>query len=98
MARLGEARKVVVDLLEDQIYQANLRKRLQTGEIAPQLEILLWHYRFGKPADQLVVREREEDLSGKSNEELANLARELESFLRGERRTNDAVLPFDRVH
>lgn len=41
-------------LLEDPIYQAKLKQRLRDGD-APQIEVLLHHYAYGKPGDNLKV-------------------------------------------
>jgi hypothetical protein len=48
-----EAREFCRNLLSDPQYQANLRKRLATGKIAPAVEALLWAYAHGKPKDTL---------------------------------------------
>jgi len=39
-------------LLEDPEYQRRLRQRLISGGLAPAIEILLYHYAYGKPTDQ----------------------------------------------
>jgi hypothetical protein len=49
-----EIKELARSLLEDPIYQTNLRKRLRDGE-ASQIEQLLYHYAYGKPTDNLKV-------------------------------------------
>jgi hypothetical protein len=39
-------------------YEANLRRRMLAGILAPQLEILVLHYMYGKPPDVLVVKDK----------------------------------------
>jgi len=44
---------VAEKLLSSKRYVTNLRIRLDEGTLHPSLETLLWHHRFGKPADKL---------------------------------------------
>jgi len=39
-------------------YEANLRRRMLAGILAPALEILVLHYMYGKPPDTLVVKDK----------------------------------------
>jgi hypothetical protein len=39
-------------------YEANLRRRMLAGILAPQLEILVLHYMYGKPAETVVVKNK----------------------------------------
>jgi hypothetical protein len=39
-------------------YEANLRRRMLAGILAPALEVLVLHYMYGKPADTLVVKDK----------------------------------------
>lgn len=39
-------------------YEANLRRRMLAGILAPQLEVLVLHYMYGKPVDTLVVKDK----------------------------------------
>lgn len=48
-----EMKSLAQRLLGDPIYRANFRKRLQSGELAPGMEALLYHYAFGKPPDKI---------------------------------------------
>ena len=49
----GDARECCAKLVDDPAYQAKLRRRLLSGELAPALECMLWHYAHGKPKDAL---------------------------------------------
>ena len=40
-------------LVTDPIYRANLRERLLAGKVHPAVEMMIWHYTFGKPKEQL---------------------------------------------
>jgi hypothetical protein len=46
-----EARRWARKILESPKYRASLRKRLLAGK-APHIEVLLWHYGYGKPREQ----------------------------------------------
>jgi hypothetical protein len=41
-------------LLNDQVYRENLLKRLREGS-APQIEVLLYYYAYGKPRERVEV-------------------------------------------
>jgi len=69
----GEARTTARRLLKSPTYMKRLGRRLRSGDIAPQMEVLLWHYAFGKPTDTLDVSVREltleEIVAGKRKKE-----------------------------
>lgn len=46
-----EVRRISRKLLEDPVYQKNLKERLQTGRIQPGVEAMLWYYGYGKPPE-----------------------------------------------
>lgn len=48
----AEIRQLARHLLQDKAYRRSLRRRLVNGTLGP-LEIVLWHYAYGKPKDQL---------------------------------------------
>lgn len=39
-------------IVEDPAYQANLILRAKQGDLAPGMEAMLFHYAYGKPAEQ----------------------------------------------
>ena len=57
----GQPNRVTLDIkafartvIEDPGYQAKLQRRLRDGR-APQLEVLLHYYAYGKPKQELIV-------------------------------------------
>lgn len=42
-------------LLTDPAYTASVLDRIKRGELAPQVETMLWHYAYGKPPDVIQV-------------------------------------------
>lgn len=46
---------VARQLVEDDEYRKLFKARLQTGDLAPAVESMLWHYAYGKPPDSLHV-------------------------------------------
>jgi hypothetical protein len=49
----------------------SLKTRANQGTLPPPVEIMLWHYRYGKPKDQIVITQSEENLTELTTEELA---------------------------
>jgi hypothetical protein len=49
----------------------SLKSRANLGTLPPPVEIMLWHYRYGKPKDQIVITQSEENLTELTTEELA---------------------------
>jgi protein-disulfide isomerase-like protein with CxxC motif len=70
-ARFDAARQLAARLLDDPAYLENLGMRLRAGILAPALEVLLYHYRYGKPVEQIEVSQSLADLRGLTDEELA---------------------------
>ena len=56
-------------MVDDPVYQANIRRRALTGELAPDIEAMLWYYAKGKPVDRQEVG-RPGEFSTLSKEEL----------------------------
>lgn len=74
---LREARTFALRILNDPKVQERMLLDAQTGEMAPQVLTTLMHYGWGKPVERLEISEGEMDLSELSNEELAQLSREV---------------------
>jgi uncharacterized protein DUF5681 len=51
----AEAKAVCALLVDDPTYRARLETRLVAGKLAPAVECMLWHYRFGKPTERVEV-------------------------------------------
>jgi len=47
-----EARELALSIVQDAVYLANLKVRIEAGK-APQMEPLLWQYAYGKPKELL---------------------------------------------
>ena len=54
-----EVREWARGLLEDPLYRAALQRRLIDGTCPPQLEVLLYHYAYGKPVDVIAMANAE---------------------------------------
>lgn len=48
-----EVKELARALVEDPAYRKKLRDRLLAGK-APQIEIMLWHYAYGKPKEDVL--------------------------------------------
>jgi hypothetical protein len=48
-----EVREAARSFVEDPIYRESLKARLQSGDLAPAVESMLWHYAYGKPKEQV---------------------------------------------
>ena len=47
-----EIKEFARSILADPVYQTKLKQRLRDGD-APQLEVLMYHYAYGKPTENL---------------------------------------------
>ena len=43
-------------LLKDKEYRKQFKARLERGDLPPAVETMLYHYAYGKPADNLNVK------------------------------------------
>jgi hypothetical protein len=50
-----EVRTLVTQLLDDPVYQANLRKDFKARRCHPTIESLIWNYGIGKPSQPITV-------------------------------------------
>jgi hypothetical protein len=71
----AEARAAATALLDSAEYQASLRRRILAGTLPPALEILLWHYRYGRPVERVNLNVAE--VAELSTSELEARTREL---------------------
>ena len=79
-----EIKDVARRLLEDEAYQARLVRRLRAGK-APQIELLMFHYAFGKPVERHEVTTGVGDFSRLSDDELMAQLEVTLTSLRAER-------------
>lgn len=77
----AEVRELTRSILSDANYLRSLIKRLRNGHLPGSMEVLLWHYAYGKPKETLSIaptdiREPTDfdiDLSAMTPQELQNL-------------------------
>ena len=53
-----EIKQFAAALFEDPDYQDNLKRRIMSGK-APHMEVLLAHYRYGKPKTELDLKKEQ---------------------------------------
>ena len=88
---LAEIRSRARKLLSSDAYLTNLEAALVDRTISPQVEVLLYHYAYGKPAEQLNVNIQQEDLSSLSTEELLKRAEMALTALREAQALENAI-------
>jgi hypothetical protein len=90
-----EIKDVARRILEDAAYQARLVTRLRAGR-APHVEVLLFHYAFGKPVERHEVTTAITDFSKLSDDELMAQFEATFQSLRAEQRVDGGkeLLPF----
>lgn len=49
----AEAKEAAARIVDDPVYQRNLLTRARAGNLAPAVEMMLWQYARGRPADQV---------------------------------------------
>ena len=78
---IERARKIAADILYDDEYLSNLKRRARGGILKAGIEQMLWSYVFGKPQENINVNvnSRKEELLALSDEELAVRAAKLSS-------------------
>jgi len=91
VATRGDIRTWAKRLLESDSYRKTVQQRLENGTLPPQLEVLLYHYAFGKPAETLNVSVSMEDMSSMTTEQLAARAEELTKALNEAKALEDAL-------
>lgn len=73
-----EAAKLII---ESESYRRSLVARAAAGTLPPGIESMLWHYAYGKPTETIEMKVRE-DLSGLSDQQLAQRAEQIAAALR----------------
>lgn len=88
-----EAQRFARDLVLSDDYQKNLRVRLLAGTLPAAVEVLLLHYAFGKPLEQVQVQvsSQQQDLSQLSGEELLRRMDEMQAALRDLQELEEAI-------
>src|SRR5262245_27666663 len=65
-----ELRQILGKVVNDPAYLAKLAARMKRGKIAPQVEVMIWHYAIGKPREELAIEMRGPDVSALSDAQL----------------------------
>jgi hypothetical protein len=78
--RTSAAKAIAGEILDDPEYRKMFKLRAIAGDLPPAVETLLWHYRYGKPAEHVVL-DHGDDLSDLSNDELAMVIADLQRQL-----------------
>lgn len=68
------AKKFAELVLDSPEYLDSLRRRITTDTLPAAIEQLLYYYKHGKPVDKLDIRDKTNDLSGMSVEQLESKA------------------------
>ena len=73
--RTSEAKKLAAQILDNPAYIKSVEDRACAGTLAPAVECLLWHYRYGKPVNKVEVGEPGDfEMTELSDEDLAKRA------------------------
>jgi hypothetical protein len=74
-------------------YLSSIETRVRVGTLPPTVEAMLWHYAYGKPAENvnLNVQKEEEDLSTLSTEELLKRAEVLHAAISEARAAEEVI-------
>lgn len=99
-ATRGEAQRVARGLLDSLEYQKSIKDRIKTGTLPAAVEIMLWHYAYGKPMEQIELNvQGSVDLSGLSSDELLLRAEALRRKIADIRTLEeDALSSVDATH
>jgi hypothetical protein len=52
-----EVVRITKKMLADPVYRRTLMARLRTGKIQPGVEVMLWYYGWGKPAETIETKQ-----------------------------------------
>ena len=64
-----EVKQLAKRLVSDKTYQRNLQKRLRAGD-AGAMEVMLWHYSYGKPKESIDLNWNLEKLTDRELDQL----------------------------
>jgi len=93
---LRQAQEFAAEIFNDPTYKQNLKSRARDGELAPQVEVALMHYCWGKPVE-VIGREDELDLTSLSIDDLQKLASDIQEYLRVIAKEEQNVADMDPV-
>lgn len=77
-----EASRFARDLLNSEDYRSSLRERIKNKTLSPAVEVMLWHYGYGKPPETVEITSGLGDLSQMSQDQQRELAEQAVQMLR----------------
>lgn len=77
-----EASRFARDLLNSEEYRASLRDRIKSKTLSPAVEVMLWHYGYGKPPETVEITDNRGDVSQMTPEQQRELAEHAVQMLR----------------
>jgi hypothetical protein len=93
----GEAKTFCQEILRSEEYKHSVRMRAKAGTLPAQVEVLLWHYAYGKPVEHVAIATAAtSDLSELSTEQLAERAAFIAGVLRDTSSAKEAAAALDR--
>jgi hypothetical protein len=91
-----EARDFCRLILESEAYRLSLVRRLANDTLPPALEVLIWHYRYGRPKEQVdIAFNAFADLEDMTPAELEERAKHLIEKIRADRAAKGLPEPSD---
>lgn len=85
-----EAQSFCKTILTSDTYRNQLKEKAEKGNLHPSIEAMLWHYAFGKPAEEVNVNVSE-DLSQLSTEQLGERVQVAMQALREKKQLEEAI-------
>lgn len=88
----GEGQAFARRILNSSAYRADIEKRAGEGRLPPAVEVMLWHYAYGKPVEHVQVSVTE-DYDSLPIDELARRAKHLTDLLQEAVELAEAIPP-----
>lgn len=77
-----EASRFARDLLNSEEYRSSLRERIKNKTLSPAVEVMLWHYGYGKPPETVEITSHVGDISQMTPDQQRDLAEQAVQMLR----------------
>lgn len=68
-------------LLTSEDYRNQLKLRIKNGTLQPAVEVMLWHYAYGKPTENININQAEQQFESMTTDELMALGEKLMAAL-----------------
>lgn len=85
-----EAQSFCRTILTSSSYRDKLKAKAESGDLHPSIEVMLWHYAFGKPAEEVTIR-TPDDLSQLTIDQLRERVELSLQALRQAKQLEDAI-------